>query len=229
MILDRMKVLTYPRLMQEWDWGENTLDPRTCSPASNKKAWWRCRRCSAKWQTQIGHRTAGSGCPDCALQEKGRYSARQLLRLERPDLYASIVEAPGADAAALTSGNSTVKVVWSCAKCWPPKCTHPRTWIASVSSRMKSGCPYCVNRKVCPCTSLAGVYPNIASEWGSRNGALRPDCVSPRSGRKVWWQCQSTTGAIVEWEATVHDRVRVWLERGYLSRPRGMRMLSKRL
>ena len=34
-------------------------------------------------------------------------------------------------------------------------------------------------------------------------GQLRPDNVSPRSNMKVWWQCQSSTDSLVEWEATV--------------------------
>ena len=219
----------YPLLMQEWDWERNTTDPRTCSPGSNRKAWWRCRTCSAEWEARVADRTIGNGCPECALQERGRYSGRSLLCLEQPDPYASIVDAPGVDAAGLTCGNSTVRVVWSCAKCRPPGCMHVRTWTATVAARVRSdGCPYCLNRKVCPCTSLSRAYPEVAAEWGVRNGALRPDNVSPRSNMKVWWQCQSSTDSLVEWEATVDDRVDAWVKRGRLSRPRGMRMLVQR-
>ena len=154
------------------------MDPNTCFPFSSKKAWWRCRKCSAKWQTSISHRTAGSGCPECARELKGVHRQRPLLCLERPDLYASTVEAPGVDAAGLTCG-SNIKVVWSCKKCRPPNCMHTRAWTAGVQHRVKHGCPYCSKRQVCACTSLAGVYPEIASEWGDRKGVLRPDTVSP--------------------------------------------------
>ena len=86
-------------------------------------------------------------------------------------------------------------------KCRPLDCTHSRTWTAIVKDRKRGGCPYCTNKKMCPCTSLAQAYREVAAEWGVRNGVLRPDSVSPHSDMKVWWQCRSTNGSLVEWEA----------------------------
>jgi hypothetical protein len=53
--------------------------------------------------------------------------------------------------------------------------------------------------------SLADIYPEIAKDWHpTKNGDLQPSMVTPRSGKKVWWQCEKGH----EWEQTVHDRTR---------------------
>ena len=51
--------------------------------------------------------------------------------------------------------------------------------------------------------TLATEYPNIANEWHpSKNGAITPDLVAPKSGKKVWWKCSLGH----EWETAVSNR-----------------------
>lgn len=51
--------------------------------------------------------------------------------------------------------------------------------------------------------TLASEYPHIAREWHTvRNGKLRPQDVSPKSGQKVWWIC----GKGHEWQAVIYHR-----------------------
>jgi very-short-patch-repair endonuclease len=39
--------------------------------------------------------------------------------------------------------------------------------------------------------SLAFLNPKVAGEWHpTKNGKLRPEDVTPGSGKKVWWQCR---------------------------------------
>ena len=52
------------RLMQEWDWEKNTLDPSTLGSQSNQRAWWKCKY-GHSWQAKINNRYNGRGCPIC--------------------------------------------------------------------------------------------------------------------------------------------------------------------
>lgn len=53
--------------------------------------------------------------------------------------------------------------------------------------------------------SLSNAYPEIAKEWHpTKNGAITPDMVAPKSGNKAWWlgPCGH------EWEAVISSRTR---------------------
>ena len=48
-------------------------------------------------------------------------------------------------------------------------------------------------------------YPHLVKEWHpTKNKDLKPEDFTPRSGKKVWWQCPK--GEYHEWKATIHDR-----------------------
>jgi hypothetical protein len=54
-------------------------------------------------------------------------------------------------------------------------------------------------------TSLRARFPKIAAQWHIvKNGELRPEDVTYRSRRKVWWQC--SVHASHAWPAMVYDR-----------------------
>lgn len=51
--------------------------------------------------------------------------------------------------------------------------------------------------------SLAVAYPSLATEWNySKNGNLKPEYVSSKSNKKVWWVCSKGH----EWQATIYSR-----------------------
>ena len=53
--------------------------------------------------------------------------------------------------------------------------------------------------------SLASEYTDIAKEWHpTRNGAITPEMVAPKSGKKAWWL--GSCGH--EWEAVISSRTR---------------------
>ena len=58
-----------PKLVEEWDFEKNEIDPQTISPNSHKKAWWKCKE-GHSWQAQIKSRNQGCGCPECAKQKR---------------------------------------------------------------------------------------------------------------------------------------------------------------
>lgn len=66
------------------------------------------------------------------------------------------------------------------------------SWRASVNSRKQGhGCPICSNRQVLPgFNDLKSQNPELADEWDyDKNEPLKPEDVTPSSGKKVWWHC----------------------------------------
>lgn len=56
-------------LSQEFDKEKNIgIDPYKLSKGSHEYVWWKCFLCSFSWQSLLYHRTAGSGCPQCATK-----------------------------------------------------------------------------------------------------------------------------------------------------------------
>src|SRR3990172_6823241 len=92
------------------------------------------------------------------------------------------------------------KVWWKCDKCG-------ESWPASVASRTtgrKSGCGYCAGKRVSAARSFGTLYPDIAEQWDvEKNGTLKPDQVSPKSGGKAWWICTSGHS----YQSRIADRV----------------------
>lgn len=61
----------YPNLLEEWDYDKNIdTTPERITSKSNKKVWWKCKRCGHEWQASIAKRTEGKGCPHCYRFEK---------------------------------------------------------------------------------------------------------------------------------------------------------------
>lgn len=52
------------RLMQEWDWEKNSLNPEKIGAQCNQRAWWKCKY-GHSWQAKINNRYNGRGCPIC--------------------------------------------------------------------------------------------------------------------------------------------------------------------
>ena len=60
-----------PDLANEWHPTKNgEITPEVILPNSNKKVWWKCKRCGHEWQAVVSNRTKGSKCPKCAQSKK---------------------------------------------------------------------------------------------------------------------------------------------------------------
>lgn len=61
----------YPDLLEEWSYDKNiNITPEAITVKSNKKVWWKCKKCGHEWQAKVSKRTAGEGCPYCYRFEK---------------------------------------------------------------------------------------------------------------------------------------------------------------
>lgn len=188
-----------PSLAAQWHPTKNgDLSPEIVNPGSGQKAWWQCGR-GHEWQAVVKSRAEGAGCPVCSNQVV--LLGENDLASTRPELAA---EWHPTKNKALTPENVTAgsaKKVW-----W--QCPDGHEWRAMISARSgkNSGCPVCAGKKIIPgVNDLATHFPEVSAQWHSeKNGALRPDQVSPNSNRYAWWRCDKGH----EWRALIFSRTK---------------------
>lgn len=108
------------------------------------------------------------------------------------------------------SPHSNEKVGWKCKQCG-------NKWDAAIGDRTRpdsTSCPSCAARisskkrtttMIRENGSLADNYPELLEEWDyEKNTTLKPEEVTPGSGKKAWWRCK-TCG--YEWYDYINHRV----------------------
>lgn len=76
----------YEYLLNEWDTTKNVESPDSFSSKSKTKVWWKCPK-GHSYQTSIGSRTTGHGCPRCAGIIK------RVINLDTGDIFDSMADA----------------------------------------------------------------------------------------------------------------------------------------
>jgi hypothetical protein len=190
-----------PKLAAEWHPTKNgNLTPFDVGMGSNKKAWWKCSKCSNyEWEASTSSRTSkGNNCPACAgkivTKDNCLETTHPLLSAEWHPTKNNLKPDD------VTFGYGK-KVWWKCPK------GDDHVWQASPNTRsnMGNGCPICSGMKAVKSNCLATIKPHIAKQWHpTKNGKLTPFDVTPFSNKKIWWKCPK--GDDHEWEVTVGDR-----------------------
>ncbi|MBU6450473.1 MAG: hypothetical protein KGS72_01750 [Cyanobacteria bacterium REEB67] len=196
----------YPAIAKQWHPTKNgKLKPNQVCTGSSKKVWWRCKKgADHEWSARIMTRTrGGGGCPFCMNQ---KVSVTNSLATGHPEVVKQWHPTKNGKLKPkdVTSA-STSKVWWKC----PQGPDHE--WQALVLSRttLKTGCPFCCNKKLSVTNSLTAVNPKAAKEWHpTKNGKLKPDQLTALTFKKVWFKC-STCGH--EWRTSPQLRT----ARGY--------------
>ena len=173
------------QLMDEWDWEKNNdIDPSKLMLGSGKKVWWKCNK-GHSWEEKPNNRTSSNnnGCPYCSNHRV--LVGYNDLSTTHPNLAFEWHPTQNGDLIPeqVTLG-SNKKVWWICSK--------QHEYEATVSNRTAGrGCPFCSGKKVIQgTTDLLSKFPDIAKEWHpTKNGNLKPDCVSYGSDKKAWWIC----------------------------------------
>jgi hypothetical protein len=191
----------HPRLAREFHPTKNgALTARDVLPGSDRKVWWRCRKAPAhEWEAQVYARARlGTGCPLCL----GRVATPTTsLRVTHPALAGEWhATKNGHRAPDDVKAGSDFEAWWRCTK------NKKHAWQARVVTRARgAGCPVCAGRVLTSKTSLGARFPEIATQWHpTKNGDQRPEDVTHRSMRKVWWQCQVHASHV--WAAMVYNR-----------------------
>ncbi len=201
-----------PDLVSELAPGRNRTveDLAAVAAKSNRKLWWRCRRCGHEWEATVGSRAAGAGCPECDRRRKRGprpVALERSLKALHPGLLGEWhrTRNPALDPAAISPG-SKERVWWRC-----PACRHE--WHTAIQNRTArgTGCPVCgVKRRarsqseVEPARSLAVKHPELVAELDPRrNLGVDATRLGARSGLKLWWRCSSCGH---EWRTAVSTR-----------------------
>lgn len=231
---DNALIELYPVVAAEWHPKKNGKTKVTdVLKASKKTYWWLCSKCKHSWKTDVASRTTGgSGCPACyqawleyvRLHPQRKEREREVLGPESEKsnrcinnrVFVSLAKASpkvakqwhptknGARTAKDIADGSDATVWWQCNK------GPDHEWQAAVHSRTrgsKTGCPFCVGRKVSVTNSLKKNFPKLAKEWHSElNMDLAVEDAIFTSTRKVWWLCRRDDSH--EWEAAIERRVK---------------------
>ncbi len=205
----------FPEIAKEWHPEKNgDLKPQDVSPKSHKRAWWLCPESTCEhpheWEVYIHSRTSRnrrSSCPFCT-NRKFLCPCTSLAKMY-PDLLKEWHPEKNGDLnPEEISPRTHRKVWWLCPK---SNCDHPHEWEAAIGERTRqkpTGCPFCPGRLLCYCNSLAKLRPDLVKEWHpEKNGNLKPENVSLKSGKKVWWICsKSSCEHPHEWQSTISNR-----------------------
>lgn len=188
-----MTVQTRNEISHEW---HPTLNAASIEEATTKALAWWLGECGHQWQASLSNRLRGSGCPVCA--GKTILVGFNDLASTTPQIAAQWHSTKNELSPEEVTKSSNKKVWW--------QCVEGHEWEAKVNARTsnRSGCPYCSGKYVLKgFNDLASRYPELASQWHSSRNPITPQEVTPKSAKKVWWQCAENH----EWQALIYSRV----------------------
>ena len=185
----------FPEIAKEWDYEKNhPLLPSMVKPKAGKNVWWKCLK-GHSYESVIGNRANGSGCPACvgriiSLETSLEYLNPELSKQWHPVKNKNLLPSQ-------VARGSSKRVWWIC--------VEGHEWQTSVSQRDKSssGCPYCAGQKATNDNSLVKTHPFLLEEWNyAKNKGFDPNLFKAGSARKVWWKCIKGH----EWETAISQR-----------------------
>ena len=174
------------KVAKEWNYKKNyPLTPESFSVASNTKVWWKCNK-NHEWEAKISNRTVGRNCPYCSNY---KVSKENNLKFSFPEIAKEWHPTKNNNLRPEDVTKRSGKKVW-----W--KCNFGHEWKREIFKRTEGNkCPNC--------NSFKFLFPNLVKEWNFvKNGNLKPENVTKRSGRKVWWLCSKGH----EWLSTIASR-----------------------
>ena len=169
------------QFVKEWNYEKNyPLTPNSFSTKSQTKVWWKCSN-NHEWKTRIANRTTGQNCPFCSGK---KVSKENNLKFLFPKIAKEWHPTKNNNLKPEDVTKTSNKKVW-----W--KCIKGHEWNSNVSNRANgTNCPFCSGRNASKESNLKLLFPKIAKEWHpTKNNNLKPEDVTKRSGKKVWWKC----------------------------------------
>jgi DNA-directed RNA polymerase subunit RPC12/RpoP len=181
-----------PELENEWDYELNKgLKPEHFLSGSNKKVWWKCKKCGSSYQSSIVHKMEGNDCPYCSgkkVNNTNSLSAKCQHILRFWD-YSKNCLSPDK-----IYFSSRKKVFWICEKCG-------KSFESPIYIRITSKTNFCntcmhehigaKNREI-TLNKTKSLFENkeLMKDWDfEKNKNLDPRLIPEKSGLKVWWKC----------------------------------------
>jgi len=214
---------THPKLMSEWDFSKNKIDPNDVISGARKRVWWKCKE-GHEWKAAICNRTEGTfrtngrDCPFCVF-----FFSRQKEHSEQDNHCKDLTVSPLCEdslavlypnlaaewdyeknSAIRTPYTISISNVRSTAVWW--KCLYCKTsWHSGIKARMngKRNCTSCWTPGASKDNNLAITSPALLQEWDyEKNIPLIPERAAPCALNKVHWVCDNGH----EWQASIHNR-----------------------
>lgn len=176
-----------PDMLALWDHSRNLdelhLVPEQVLVNSGAVVWWFCPTNPLHGHdAKIANKTKSPGCPYCAGK---RVNSTNSVAGQRPLL--ALEWDPEND-----RGPEEVAVGSNYPAQWICRVDSTHKWASPVYSRPENGagCPFCDGKVPSMRNRLDIMRPDIAAQWHpTKNGGLRPDQISIRSNKRVWWLC----------------------------------------
>lgn len=169
---------------------------------SKRLIWWKCKKGSDHiWKTTVEDRVKrGSRCPFCTNRRVGATNSLAVL-------YPKIAKEWHKKKNKGLTPNDVIasshkECWWQCLKC-------NYSWLARVEVRTIRGfgCPACTGRVITKEKSLAGLFPEIATEWHPfKNGLIQAKDVHAGTNKKYWFRCKRCSHS---WQTVVNLRTRL--------------------
>lgn len=186
----------HPEIAAEWHPTLNgNLVPEEFLPSSKQEIWWQCKL-GHSWQTKINLKVRGSNCSICS--GKTIVSGLNDLAFLEPRVAAEWHPTLNGELKPTHVSSRNTRSIW-----W--QCYEGHEWKNLVSNRVRfnQNCPYCVGKKAASgINDLATLKPAFLSEWHPNKNLLKPQNLTIKSHKKIWWLC--VLGH--EYEATVAHR-----------------------
>jgi hypothetical protein len=172
----------HPRLLKEYNYEKNNINPSSITSSCGKKVWWKCLK-GHEWQAKVCNRTRGRNCPYCSGKKACKDNC---ISTTHPNLIKEWHPTKNGETTTNDITKGSDKKYW-----W--LCESNHSYLCSVSNKVLGrGCPYCSGQKIYKdkSNSLLITHPDIAQEWHpTKNGKLLPEHVTSGSSRNVWWMC----------------------------------------
>lgn len=124
-------VFDVPALVLDWDFQKNKIDPKSVTPGSGMKVWWRCK-VGHSWMAAIYARKH-NGCPVCANKTVDTGSLESF----HPDVAKEMVVVKTGFRPNSVRPQSNKRAVWKCRTCG-------HEWESQINNRVNGGrCPRC--------------------------------------------------------------------------------------
>lgn len=186
----------YPKIAKQYHPTRNPKPINTIKKGMRTSVWWQCKK-GHEWKTSPYNRVKqNDGCSYCG----GRFATPENnLQQANPKIAKQWHPTKNGTQTPKTTTPKSNKPVW-----W--QCEKRHEWKTIVNDRTvkKSGCPYCMRKKVSPDNNLAVTHPKIAAEWHPELNKLTPTEVLSGSKTHYWWQCSTNPQHI--WKTGISTR-----------------------
>lgn len=179
--LEKGAVAENKKLLEEWDWDKNILNPYATPLSSEKSAFWICNKCNYHFPQKIVKRSKGKqGCPKCAGKVIELDNSMATLV---PEIYDYIDTDYNDKPPTQYHPNSHNNIHLKCPKCGYKWSSKP--YVFSAGHR----CAACAGKIATEQNNLKTVYPTIADLFLEEKNGIKSTEIAPHSNKSYYFTC----------------------------------------